>query len=166
MSTILCNFALENLAENQSSYDRKISIPYRAGTIPSSVVQFHWHEPRVGSAVKPNRLVVFNFKLPISAYAPDCVPKVEIKERLIIHVTANKQFRAQIYSFSLKVNIKIMEYSFFLLDYAQSGSGGVLPIWGWIHSCMQKGSCQYVTWRNGRNAEGIRSRGDCWSSWW
>ena len=24
-----------------------------------------------------------NFKLPISAYAPDCVPKVEIKERLI-----------------------------------------------------------------------------------
>ena len=25
-----------------------------------------------------------NFKLPISAYAPGCVPKVEIKERLII----------------------------------------------------------------------------------
>ena len=24
-----------------------------------------------------------NFKLPISAYAPGCVPKVEIKERLI-----------------------------------------------------------------------------------
>ena len=38
-STILCNFALENLAENPSSYDRKIAIPYRAGTIPSSVVQ-------------------------------------------------------------------------------------------------------------------------------
>ena len=44
MSTILCNFALENLAENPSSYDRKIAIPYRAGTIPSSVVQFHWYE--------------------------------------------------------------------------------------------------------------------------
>ena len=26
-----------------------------------------------------------NFKLPISAYAPDCVPKVEIKERLNIY---------------------------------------------------------------------------------
>ena len=25
-----------------------------------------------------------NFKLPISAYAPGCVPKVKIKERLII----------------------------------------------------------------------------------
>ena len=25
-----------------------------------------------------------NFKLPISAYAPGCVPKVEIKERLFI----------------------------------------------------------------------------------
>ena len=59
MSTILCNFALENLAENPNSYDRKIAIPYRAGTIPSSVVQFHLREPRVGSAVKPNRLVVF-----------------------------------------------------------------------------------------------------------
>ena len=82
MSTILCYFALENLAENPSSYDRKIAIPYRAGTIPSSVVQFHLREPRVGSAVKPNRLVVFNFKLPISAYALGCVPKVEIKERL------------------------------------------------------------------------------------
>ena len=80
----LCNFALENLAEIPSNYDRKIAIPYKAGTIPSSVVQLHWHEPWVGSAVKPNRLVVFTFKLPISAYAPGCVPKVEIKERLII----------------------------------------------------------------------------------
>ena len=39
MSTISCNCALENLAENPSSYDRTIAIPYRAGTIPSSVVQ-------------------------------------------------------------------------------------------------------------------------------
>ena len=30
-----------------------------------------------------------NFKLPISAYAPDCVPKVEIKERLIINNKTN-----------------------------------------------------------------------------
>ena len=44
MSTILCNFAPKSLAENLSSYDRKIVIPYRAGTIPSSVVQFHVYE--------------------------------------------------------------------------------------------------------------------------
>ena len=30
-----------------------------------------------------------NFKLPISAYAPDCVPKVEIKERLINRLSHN-----------------------------------------------------------------------------
>ena len=31
----------EDILGNPSSYDRKIAIPYRAGTIPSSVVQFH-----------------------------------------------------------------------------------------------------------------------------
>ena len=92
ISTILCNFALENLAENPSSYDRKIAIPYRAGTIPSSVVQFHLREPLFGSAVKPNRLIVLNFKLPISAYAPGCVPKVEIKERLSSDIVVNPAF--------------------------------------------------------------------------
>ena len=30
-----------------------------------------------------------NFKLPISAYAPGCVPKVEIKERLFNIIKAN-----------------------------------------------------------------------------
>ena len=44
MFTILCYFALENLAENPSSYDRKIAIPYRAGTIPFSDVRFHRYE--------------------------------------------------------------------------------------------------------------------------
>ena len=88
--TILCNFALENLVENSSSYDRKIAIPYRAGTIPSSVVQFHLREQLFGSAVKPNRLVMFNFKLPISAYASGCVPKVEIKKRLNNRNIVNK----------------------------------------------------------------------------
>ena len=91
ISTILCNFAVESLADNPSSYDRKIAIPYRAGTIPASVVQVHGHGPRVGSAVKPNRLVVFNFKLPISAYASGCVRKVEIKERLDNHNQTSSQ---------------------------------------------------------------------------
>ena len=37
MSTILCNFALENFADNPNSYDRKIAIPYRAGTLDERI---------------------------------------------------------------------------------------------------------------------------------
>ena len=35
------HIGMHRTAENLSSYDRKIAIPYRAGTIPSSVVQLH-----------------------------------------------------------------------------------------------------------------------------
>ena len=40
-----------------------------------------------------------NFKLPISAYAPGCVPKVEIKERLI-RITDKAEFLCKFYLFS------------------------------------------------------------------
>ena len=36
-----------------------------------------------------SRFLNDNFKLPISAYVPDCVPKVEIKERLIKKIKKN-----------------------------------------------------------------------------
>ena len=39
-----------------------------------------------------------NFKLPISAYAPGCVPKVKIKERLV----NDKPMKANILNFAEK----------------------------------------------------------------